>query len=107
MGHDRTLSWAERTREESRLRILRRLREQADYSAPAAILQEDLERQGLTLSMAAVRTAVAWLNEQGLVIAQTVGDSGIVIATATEAGIDVASGRSLVPGVARIRPGEI
>lgn len=108
MMTEKSNAWAERLREESRLRILRRLSERPDYSAPAPALQMDLEGHGLAQSMASVRTAITWLEEQGLVIAQPVGGAGgILIATATESGLDVAAGRSLVPGVARIRPGEL
>lgn len=99
-------SFAERVREEARLQALRCLNDASDYTAPDMLLHDSLLQQGLTISLSGLRVELAWLNEQGLVVTQRPGGAtGITIATLTERGSDVARGLSLVPGVARPRPG--
>jgi hypothetical protein len=103
---NRGLSFAERVREESRLQALRCLVAVPDYTAPDMLLHQALLDKGLKVSLSGVRVELAWLNEQGLVVTQRPGGAaGFTIATLTERGLDVANGLSLVPGVARPRPG--
>jgi len=51
----------------------------------------------------ALRTELAWLEEQGLVLNQQT-PQGLWISTLTVRGEDVATGRTVVPGVSRPRP---
>lgn len=50
-----------------------------------------------------IRTALSWLNDQGLIKLRVL-DGGTCIATATQAGNDVALGYATVPGVKRPSP---
>lgn len=101
-------SFAETLRESLRLEILRTL---ASRQCPESTLAEHLlgdqaRQAGLSVSLDQVRTACQWLNDQGLVVRQPVS-SGVAIVTLTDAGLDCAHGRALVPGVARPRPGQV
>lgn len=86
-----------------RLAILRCLAEAPGCAANASLLKSVLQQLGLPATRDQVHTAVAWLAEQGLVVRTE--PLGVVVATLTEAGEDVARGRSRVDGVARPSPG--
>ncbi len=96
------MSFAKLIAEDQRFIILRVLSEDAGYSHNEYVIQAALEQLGHHISADAVRTQAAWLAEQGLV---TVKESGVLIATLTQRGDDVAQGRVTVPGVKRPRPG--
>ena len=51
-----------------------------------------------------VRTDLAWLGEQGLLVCEDVG--GVTLATLQETGADVVAGTQIIPGVRKPRPGE-
>ncbi|MBL8396136.1 MAG: helix-turn-helix transcriptional regulator [Candidatus Accumulibacter sp.] len=90
---------------ETRLAILICLSDAPEYTATDGILHGYLVGIGLGESYDAIRSHLAWLDEQGLVIRQTAGGQlGMTLATLTQAGQDVSAGRSQVPGVARPRP---
>lgn len=85
-----------------RLVILRCLNEDPGYSLNESVLQSMLEALGHNVSRDRIRTDLAWLAEQGLcTIAEVVS---VQVARITDRGIDVATGRTLVPGVKRPRP---
>ncbi len=103
---DRHLSFSERVREEARLQALRVLSLAPEYTATDVLLHDVLRDKGLAMGMSGVRVELSWLNENGFVVTQRVGgQTGMSIATLTERGLDVANGTSLVPGIARPRPG--
>ncbi|WP_298438022.1 ArsR family transcriptional regulator [Geobacter sp.] len=85
-----------------RLVILRALEQDLGYSHNESILHSVLEKFGHKCSRDQVRTELAWLQEQGLVTLETVAD--IFVATITQRGADVATGRTVVPGVKRPNP---
>lgn len=86
-----------------RLVILRLLAEASEYRLNAAIVTDMVNYHGLAASRAQVRTELAFLEEQGVVKTAELG-SGVLVATLTERGADVAAGRATVPGVARPSP---
>lgn len=87
-----------------RLHALEILTDASDYTANEVVLQDRLRVEyGHTVSSDRLRSDLAWLDEQGLVIVQKPG--GIHLATLTLRGMDVARGASTIPGVARPRPG--
>lgn len=86
-----------------RLATLRLLAEAPGYSLNASIAADALGSMGLSASRDQVRVEIAWLAEQGLVTADEL-PGGLVVATLTERGADVASGRATVPGVQRPAP---
>ncbi len=87
--------------EHLRLTILRLLAEDPDYTINDSLLVDLATQFGFGPSRDKVRTTLAWLREQALV---TYEDDQVIIATLTERGLDVALGRSVVPGVKRPSP---
>lgn len=89
--------------EDRRLVILRHLAEDADYTVNSSILQSALEVWGHSISRDRLHADIAWLDEQGLLTFDEV--SSVYVAKITQRGLDVAQGRSTVPGVKRPGPG--
>ncbi len=96
-------TFADLVTSDMRLVILRCLNEDPGYDLNESMLQAMLEALGHNVSRDRVRTELAWLAEQSLVIVDSVVN--IQVATLTQRGADVAAGRSTVPGVKRPRPG--
>ena len=90
---------------DQRLVILRALEQDLGYSHNESILQDILGVYGHKLTRDQVRTLICWLKEQGLLSYEVLA-SGTYIATITDRGAEVATGRATVPGVKRPRPGE-
>lgn len=86
-----------------RIAILRCLEAYPQYRANASVLRDSLVQFALPASRDMVHTEIAWLDEQGLVTSETLS-GGLVVATLTERGVDVALGRAIVPGVVRPSP---
>lgn len=94
--------YADLMNEDERLVILRALEQDLGYSHNESILHSVLERFGHKCSRDKVKTHLTWLQEQGLLTLETVGN--IYVATITQRGADVATGRAMVPGVRRPSP---
>ena len=89
--------------EDRRLSVLLVLNETPGYSANAFLLRDAIGQiYGHNASIDQVRTDIAWLAEQVLVTARTVGD--VTLATLSTRGADVAAGRASVPGVKKPMP---
>jgi len=82
-----------------RLVLLRLLADLAAYRANSSVLTMALAGFGHACSRDQVRTELHWLAEQHLVTLEVMGP--VLVATATERGLDVARGLAVVPGVAR------
>lgn len=80
-----------------RITLLRLLAGQPDYKLNSSLLADGCDAMGLGVTRDGVRTQLAWLAEQGL--ATTTDLDRLVIARLTERGLDVAQGRTRVPGV--------
>lgn len=87
--------------EDQRLVILKGL-DEMNGEANESILQTIMETYGHRIGRDAVRTRIAWLNEQALISVRDV--SGCMVATLNQRGLDVAQGRVTVPGVKRPSP---
>lgn len=87
---------------DQRLVILRSLVE-AGYDANESILDDCLALYGHKISRDLVRTHLNWLEEQGLVKIEHLGN-GFMIASITQRGVDVANGEAVVDGVKRPAP---
>lgn len=85
-----------------RLRTLATLAHCPAYTSNEVTLRQQLERLGHAVSRDALRTHLAWLEEQGCVINQQPG--GIWLSTLSVRGEDAARGVASVPGIARPRP---
>ncbi|SDB03809.1 hypothetical protein SAMN05660653_00175 [Desulfonatronum thiosulfatophilum] len=88
--------------ENRRLEILRVLAQDPGYQLNERLIQDALGLVGIASSVDQVRSAGAWLREQGLAEIEEL--SGIYLIRATRRGLDVAEGRAVVPGVARPLP---
>jgi hypothetical protein len=91
--------FATHLQEDRRLVLLRLLAELPAYRANSSVLAMALESYGHAATRDQVRTELHWLCEQGLVEISDL--TAVLVATATERGLDVASGRAIVPGVKR------
>jgi hypothetical protein len=85
-----------------RITILRLLSEAAGYQLNDSILREAAEHLGLSATRDQVRGQLGWLEELGLVTVRAL--DALKVATLTEAGHDVASGKRRVDGVKRPGP---
>ena len=89
--------------EHLRLAILQILEQDSDYAHNETVLQAALSAVGHGVSADRLRSELAWLAEQGLLVVEDAG--GLQVAKLTRRGGDAAMGRTNVPGVARPRPG--
>jgi hypothetical protein len=90
--------------ERRRLLILRELTESSAYTAEENALRQRLEALGHAVSRDRLRSDLAWLAEQDLIILQTPG--GVHVPSLAARGMDAARGLTVVPGVAKPLPGE-
>lgn len=93
-------------REDLRLRVLQILSGVPRYQANDVLVRAQLaQRYAHSLSQDALRTELAWLDEQALVSYQRAGE--VVLVALTQRGHDCAAGVVQTPGVARPGPGEM
>lgn len=97
------MSFADFQTNDRRLVILKALEAAAQYKANAYLLRRYCDAVGHVVSADQLSTDLAWLHEQGLVIARA--DRDVTVAELTPRGLDVATGRAHQPGVARPQPG--
>ncbi|HMN55633.1 MAG TPA: ArsR family transcriptional regulator [Ottowia sp.] len=86
-----------------RLVLLRGLAAAAQYRANAYLLRRYCDAVGHVVSADRIEADLAWLADSGLVA--LAGEGGVTVATLTPRGLDVSTGRTDVPGVARPQPG--
>lgn len=97
------MDYADHFSKHVRIAILRVLAAAPAWRANSSILHSATDSLGLTATRDQIRGELAWLAEQRLVT--TVDHAGgLVVATLTERGVDVAEGRTVVPGVQRPTP---
>jgi Fe2+ or Zn2+ uptake regulation protein len=84
-----------------RLAILRVLSELPGYKSNDSLLTSAVDALGVPATRDQVRTELAWLQEQRLVVTDEPGLIRLLIAVATERGLEVAAGRVQQPGVQR------
>lgn len=97
------MSWHQHIAEDRRLVLLRILSEVPTFALNDSVLHSALERFAHHPTRDLVRDDLRWLEERGLVALEEVAGRTLV-ATLTERGGDVASGRSRVEGVKRPGP---
>ena len=86
-----------------RLAMLKLLDSQPQYCANDSVLHQAVNAMGLACTRDQMRGHVQWLAEQRLVTTLEPA-AGLIVATLTERGGDVAHGRSIVKGVQRPSP---
>lgn len=97
------VSFAEFQAQDRRLAILRALECAAGYTANELLLGRFLSAVGHAVSADRLAQDIRWLAEAGLV-SDTSGE-GLLVATLTPRGADVAAGRATAHGVQRPAPG--
>ena len=96
------MSYKETIAKEQRLLILQALQQDTDYRVNDIMLQAWLEEMGMNPSMDKLHTEMQWLEEQDMLTIEHI--KTMQIATITQRGLDLASGKSRNQGVARIKP---
>lgn len=86
-----------------RLVLLKALENSARYRANALLLRRYCDAVGHVVSADRIEADLAWLAEQGLAGVERA--EGLTVATLTARGLDVATGRTKVPGVQPPQPG--
>ncbi len=86
--------------EQQRILILQFLNEDTDGKLNNALLQKALESFGHNITLDKVNTECAWLEDQGFVEVEKIGD-GMSLVSITEAGLDIVMRRRVVPGIDR------
>lgn len=89
--------------EDRRLAVLRLLNDQQGYSLNESVIHDALKHLGHAVPRAIVRDDMTWLEERQLLSIEVVADR-VWVATLSERGADVATGRSRVEGVKRPSP---
>jgi DeoR/GlpR family transcriptional regulator of sugar metabolism len=90
--------------ERRRLEILRAVAKAPAFTVDETVLTHDLDHIGHAVSRDTLRADLAWLEEQGCLLAQQPG--GVWVVTLTARGSDVAKGLANCPGIAHPVPGE-
>ena len=98
------MPYSQRVTEARKLAILTILAGAGSFAHNEDILAAALDEVAIKVSRTRLRTDLADLSEQGLVELDEVAGE-LMTARLTGRGLDVAEGRSTVPGVARPRPG--
>lgn len=97
------MNYADYQTEDRRLVLLKGLENAAQYRANAFLLRRYCDALAHVVSSDRIEQDLAWLHEQGLVLREQVGE--VTTATLTKRGLDVATGRTKVPGVQAPQPG--
>lgn len=101
------MNYADTLTEHRRLIVLRSLEDlKIGPSCNDSILQTICNEFGCRSSRDQIKSAAAWLEEQGLVTYR-VQESGTFVVTITQRGAEVATGILTVPGVKRPSPGDL
>lgn len=89
--------------EHVRLAVLRLLDSQPTYCANDSVLTTAIAALGLSCTRDQMRAELSWLQDMRMVTLVRPMD-GVIVATLTERGGDVANGRSSIPGIQRPSP---
>jgi len=98
------MSLADFQREDRRLLIMKALASESDYAISDVVLRSLLAEFGHSISMDVLHADLAWLQDIGLLNIEKA--ASMVVATATDRGVEVAEGHATIPGIRRPRPGE-
>ncbi|PWR23367.1 hypothetical protein [Zavarzinia compransoris] len=85
-----------------RVTLLRVLEGLPERAANESILADAVAAYAIMATRDQIRGQIVWLAEQGLLRTEEIG--GLTLATLTQRGVDVASGRASHPGVKRPSP---
>jgi len=96
------MDYADTLRRHRRLTILRTLSAIPGYSTNESIIEDACDRFRVTSTRDQVRTELGWLAEQGFVTNEIIGD--YMIATLTQGGLDIVSGKRVHPDIEKPAP---
>lgn len=96
------MSYAKEVSRHRRLTILRFLSDSPEYTSNAALLQSVCAEFGIASTRDQIKTEILWLEQNGFVTSQDNAD--FIVATATQSGLEIASGLTKHPGIIRPRP---
>ncbi len=96
------MDYADTLRRHRRLSILRMLAGAPGYSANESLIEDVLDKFRVTSTRDQVRTELGWLSDQGFVSVEDIG--GLMIATITQNGADVATGKRVHPDIEKPAP---
>jgi hypothetical protein len=94
--------YLERLRRDARILILQLLEDAPRYTSNGQMLRALLDEWGIVFTTDQVEGEIAWLAEQGLVVAERHGT--LTVLTATARGLEVAQGIARHPGIERPKP---
>ena len=90
--------------EHQRCAILRSLNEAPGMDLNDSILGDILAEYSLGCSRDQLHTQLSWLEQNGYITVEKIGNGHTWVSTITQAGIDVAAARIVVPGIKRPNP---
>jgi Fe2+ or Zn2+ uptake regulation protein len=96
------IPYADFLRRHRRIAILRTLSAAPGYVANESVLDDVLTAHGVTSTRDQIRTELAWLCELGFVTLEQPG--GFMVATITQSGEEIATGRRVHPDVEKPSP---
>ncbi|MEO5332142.1 MAG: hypothetical protein H7839_08975 [Magnetococcus sp. YQC-5] len=96
------MNYTNLVRQDRRRCILQLLEQSPGYVASVPLISNVLDSEGHYVSQEVVVMELTWLERNGMVTLESPG--GVVIATLTQQGGDVACGRVMHPGVKRPDP---
>jgi len=97
------MSFSDYQTADRRLVLLKALENAVQYRANAYLLRRYCDSLGHVVSADRIEQDLAWLAEQSLIALEKA--QGVSVATLTERGLDVATGRAKTPGVQQPAPG--
>ncbi|MCX7366776.1 MAG: ArsR family transcriptional regulator [Alphaproteobacteria bacterium] len=95
-------AYDEHNRKHRRISILLVLEGSEVYRANDSLLADVVNDFGIVSTRDQIRTELLWLKEQGLVTVKEI--AGVMVATMTERGSEIAGGRASHPSIARPKP---
>ncbi len=95
------MNYSELVTKNQRQAILELLRDQNGYSINAAILQSALSNLGMAISSTALISMLIWLAESNYI---SITNDGVIVASITQTGLDIANGHTQHPDIARPKP---
>lgn len=91
----------EKERQHLRLTILKLLNEDGDHSINEGLLEDLVDPYGFSPSRAQLKAELRWLEALGCVVIEDL--DGYLVASLTDTGIEVATGRLVLDGIAKPR----
>lgn len=96
------MSYADHLRRHRRITILRTLETAPEYAGNESLIGDMLDQFRVTSTRDQVRTELHWLADQGFIAVESIG--GFLVATITQEGLDIATGKRIHPDIEKPAP---